>query len=110
MNNYSLKLKKNPTMKDFHAYVERLEIIRGFSNEDILEKCLLLGEEVGELFKSIRKEKGIKVDHTNSKFKSISEELADILIFLLSIANRFNINLEDSFRLKEKINKKREWL
>jgi NTP pyrophosphatase (non-canonical NTP hydrolase) len=39
----------------------------------------------------------------------VEEELADIIIYLSSIANRYNINLETAFRNKEEINKKREW-
>jgi len=103
-----LNLKDNPTLKDFQNYVTQLEEERGFSNEPILGQCLQLGEEVGELFKAIRKKKKIKVDH-NSKFGSVDEELADILIFICSIANRFNIDLEQAFRDKEEINKKRTW-
>ena len=68
----------------------------------------MLGEEVGELFKAIRKSEGIKIDH-NSKFSSIEDELADVLIFVLSIANRHDIDLEKAFRSKEEVNKKRVW-
>ncbi len=68
----------------------------------------MLGEEVGELFKAIRKSENIKIDH-NSKFGSVEEELADVLIFMCSIANRFDIDLEKAFREKEEINKKRVW-
>ena len=68
----------------------------------------MLGEEIGELFKAIRKKEKIKVDH-NSKFGSIDEELADIIIYLCAIANRFDIDLEKAFRDKEEINKKRAW-
>ena len=82
---------------------------RGFEKEDVLKKCLLLGEEIGELFKAIRKkDKVIKIDH-NSKFGSIDEELADIFIYLCAIAIRFGIDLEHSFRDKEDLNKERIW-
>jgi len=102
-------LKENPTLKDFQKYVKELEIERGFENEDVLKKCLLLGEEIGELFKAIRKkDKIIKVDH-NSKFSSVDEELVDIVIYICAIANRFDIDLEKAFRAKEEINKKRTW-
>jgi len=101
-------LKNNPTLKDFQNYVVELEKERGFDKEETLQKCLLLGEEVGELFKAIRKKEKIKIDH-NSKFGSVDEELADILIYLCAIANRFNIDLEKAFRDKEEINKKRIW-
>jgi NTP pyrophosphatase (non-canonical NTP hydrolase) len=68
----------------------------------------MLGEEVGELFKAVRKAEKIKLDH-NSKITSVSEELADVLIFLCSIANKFEIDLEKAFREKEEINKTRSW-
>lgn len=102
-------LEENPTLKKFQDYVRELEIERGFEKENVLAKCLLLGEEVGELFKAIRKkDKIIKIDH-NSKFGSIDEELVDIVIYLCAIANRFDIDLEQAFREKEELNKKRTW-
>jgi len=102
------ELKSNPTLKDYQKYVTELELERGFSEQNVIEKCLMLGEEVGELFKAVRKAENIKVDH-NSTFTSISEELADILIFVCSIANRCGVDLEQAFRAKEEINKNRTW-
>jgi len=52
-----------------------------------------LGEEVSELFKAIRKSEKMGVDQ-NSKIGSVDEELADVLIFVCSIANPFGIDLE----------------
>jgi len=104
-----LILKEDPILKDFQKYVEELEIERGFEKEDVFQKCLLLGEEVGELFKTVRKKDKItKIDH-NSKFGSIDEELADIVILICTIANRLDIDLEKAFREKEELNKKRVW-
>ncbi|MBA3046958.1 pyrophosphohydrolase [Patescibacteria group bacterium] len=104
-----LTLNSDPTLKDLQDYVRRLEAERNFDKEDVLQKCLLLGEEVGELYKAIRKKsKIIKVDHKSS-FGSVEEELADIIIYICAIANRFNIDLEQSFREKEELNKKRAW-
>lgn len=101
-------LNQKPTLSDFQQYVRELEEERGFTDQNVLQKCLMLGEEVGELFKAIRKNENITVDH-NSKFGSIEDELADVLIFILSIANKHDINLEKAFRNKEEINKKRVW-
>jgi len=106
--NKKLILKESPNLKDLQNYVKKLEKIRGFDDETILGKCLMLGEKVGELFKAVRKQTGIKVDQ-NSKFKDIDDELADILIFILAIANRLDINLEEAFRQKEIKNKQRNW-
>ena len=101
-------LKEKPTLGDIQKYVIELEKERGFTEDNVLKKCLMLGEEIGELFKSIRKSEKIKIDY-NSKFSSVDEELADIIIFICSIANRFKIDLEKAFRDKEEINKKRLW-
>jgi len=101
-------LPPHPKLPDLQKYVQELEKEREFENETVLQKCLLLGEEVGELFKAVRKKNKIKIDH-NSKFGSVDEELADILIYICAIANRYKINLEKAFRDKEKINKKRIW-
>jgi len=101
-------LKANPTLSDFQKYVAELEVERGFSAQTTIDKCLLLGEEVGELFKAVRKAEGLSID-SNSTSTEIGDELTDIIIYLCAIANRKNINLEDSFRLKEEKNKKRIW-
>lgn len=101
-------LNQKPTLSDFQQYVHELEKERGFTEQTVLQRCLMLGEEMGELFKAIRKQENMEIDH-NSKFGSIEEELTDIFIFMCSIANRYNIDLEKVFRDKEEVNKKRVW-
>lgn len=102
------ELKKNPTLRDYQNYVVELEKERGFDFQTPVEKCLLLGEEIGELFKAVRKASNIKID-TQSNVTSISEELADIFIYLCALANRYQIDIEKAFREKEKINHQRTW-
>jgi len=102
------ELRDKPTLANFQKYVSELEKERGFSSQTIIDKCLLLGEETGELFKAVRKAEGLVVD-TNSNFTEIGDELADIFIYLCAIANRKNIDLEEAFRVKEEKNKKRVW-
>ena len=68
----------------------------------------IIGEEVGELFKAIRKSEGLSID-ANSKFTEIGDELTDIFIYLCAIANRNNIDLQTAFRAKEEKNKLRTW-
>lgn len=96
------------TLQNLQIYVKKLELERGFDHQTIIEKCLLLGEEVGELFKAVRKSEKIKIDN-NSKKHEVGNELADILIYLCAIANRYQIDLETAFLEKEEINKKRVW-
>jgi len=102
------ELRSNPTLADFQRYVTQLEQERGFAEQTLLDKCLLLGEEVGELFKAVRKSEGLLIDKTSS-VGEIGDELADILIYLCAIANRTGIDLETAFRDKEARNHTRTW-
>ncbi len=102
------ELNNKPTLTDFQKYVTELEHERGFIKQTTIDKCLLLGEEVGELFKAVRKSEGLAID-TNSTFTEIGDELADVFIYLCAIANRKGIDLEEAFRAKEEKNKKRVW-
>jgi NTP pyrophosphatase (non-canonical NTP hydrolase) len=45
--------------------------------------------------------------NSKSKYGDIANELADFLIFLISIANKYDIDSEKAFRDKEDLNKKR---
>lgn len=101
-------LPENPTLKDFQAYVWEMEKERGFETQTTLEKCLLLGEEVGELFKSIRRQTNIAIDQTTD-VSPVAEELADVLIMLVSVANHSDVDLESAFRNKEEKNDRRVW-
>jgi NTP pyrophosphatase (non-canonical NTP hydrolase) len=89
-------------------YVAEMEEERGFSHRTVIQQCLLLGEEVGELFKAVRKQQNLTVD-PQSKIGDVEEELADILIYLCAIANRLDIDLEEAFRKKEALNEERVW-
>ena len=93
------ELPDRPTLADFQTYVTRLEEERGFTRQDVLAKCLLLGKEVGELFKAVRKVQGIALDAT-ARVDGPAGELADVFIFLCAIANRLGVDLETAFREK----------
>ena len=58
-----LHLKEKPLLIDCQEYVKEIELERGFSSQTVIEKCLLMGEEIGELFKSVRKAEKILIDN-----------------------------------------------
>ena len=97
------------SLRGLQNYVEKLEADRGFSRDSVLQKCILLGEEIGELFRAIRRSEGISIDVRDNREVNPAHELADILIILATIANRLNIDLEDAIRVKEEINNHRVW-
>lgn len=104
-----LELKQNPTLADFQNYVKQMKIERGFNITDKFYECCLLAEECGELISAVRKNSKNGSVASNSKVESVSEELADVFIYLCSLANMFDVDLERSFREKEELNKTRIW-
>jgi len=102
------ELGKTPRLEDLQRYVAELENERGFDTQTARDKCLLLGEEVGELFRAVRRAEGLKVDST-SRRAEVADELADCLIYLCAIANRYGVDLEAAFRGKEARNASRVW-
>lgn len=101
-------LSTNPTIKELQAYVAAIEVERSFADQSVVQKCLLLGEEVGELFKAVRTCSGIGVDPRSSRH-AVADELADVLIFLIAIANRVDVDLATAFLEKEARNSDRVW-
>lgn len=96
------------SLRMLQDYVAQAEVERGFDQQNDLEKCLLLGEEVGELFRAVRRSSGLAVD-ARSEVKEVASELADILNYVLAIANRHQIDLGQAFIAKELINRERKW-
>lgn len=87
------------------AYIKRIVTARGFGDESIRDVVLLLVEEVGELAKAVRRAVGLKTSPSSSTLqKTVSHELADCLIYLLDIANLTDVDLEQAFQEKEKLN------
>ena len=105
-----LVLKDKPTLADIQQYVKDMEADRGFTDFDVISQCLMLAEEVGELFKCIRKtHTDLGMDAAKKYDIDPAGEVADVLIMLTAIANRLNIDIEQAFRDKEEKNKKRTW-
>ncbi|MCA1606748.1 MAG: pyrophosphohydrolase [Acidobacteria bacterium] len=103
-----LPLNQAATLHDIQRYVAEMEKERGFSDRDVVQQCLLLGEEVGELFKAVRKCKKMRIG-TTSITGTVDEELADVLIYLCAIANRLGVSIDEALRQKETFNETRTW-
>ncbi|WP_430785233.1 MazG nucleotide pyrophosphohydrolase domain-containing protein [Actinoplanes sp. G11-F43] len=103
-----LPLSPAATLADIQHYVAEMETERGFAGRGVVDQCLLLGEEVGELFKAVRKSEHLPVGST-SIVGTVDEELADILIFVCAVANRYGIDLTEALRRKEEHNERRVW-
>lgn len=102
-------LDQGQPLEEIQRYVSDMEVARGFAHRDVVSQCLLLGEEVGELFKAVRKQDENFTIDPNSRVGTPDEELADVLIYLCSIANRLGIDLDEALRKKEARNEQRRW-
>ncbi|MCC6643375.1 hypothetical protein IT411_01380 [Candidatus Peregrinibacteria bacterium] len=104
-----LHLKANPTLQDYQQYVRDMIEERGFKDETIQDLLMLLMEECGELARACRKYTSIKSDANREQQENLQHELADILMYVFAIANKYQLDLEKAFRDKEEINKQRIW-
>lgn len=103
-----LTLQPNPTLHDLQAYVKAMLKERGFNEESIPQRFMLLLEECGEFARASRKHVGIKFADDTSRAQA-NEEAADVFIILLGLCNMLNIDLEQAFRDKEAKNQHRTW-
>lgn len=104
------EIPKGSDLSSLQNYIRKMIRLRNFEEESILDAVLLLVEEVGELAKAVRHKVGLMTDLSNvNNDHSISNELADCLIYILDIANLAGINLEEALREKEKINARKKW-
>ena len=104
------KLPYTPTLPELQKYMAINCEERGWDKTDVLETFLLFSEEIGELAKAIRNRRGLYTEKGKViKDNELESEFADVLGYLLELANKFNVDLESAFREKEKMNAEREW-
>ncbi|MCA9538181.1 MAG: hypothetical protein KC620_04805 [Myxococcales bacterium] len=107
------ELPPAPTMRDFQAYVHALEAWHGWLEVDLVHNCFLMGEEVGELFKAVRRHlkyyEAAESPAAADTRAHVAEELVDVFNYLAAIANRLDIDLEAAFRDKNTRNLDRTW-
>jgi NTP pyrophosphatase (non-canonical NTP hydrolase) len=103
------QLAERPTLGDLQAYVAEVCQERGWTKDTPAEKFVLFIEEVGELAKAMRKAAGLYDEPAKQHAMSLEEEFADVLSYLLDLANCFQIDLEQVFRAKEQVNQARTW-
>jgi NTP pyrophosphatase (non-canonical NTP hydrolase) len=97
------------TLGALQRYVAAVCVERGWTKDTPPEKFTLFIEEVGELAKAIRKHNGLYAEAAKSGDWSLEEEFADVLSYLLDLANCYGVDLEAAFRAKEAINNSRTW-
>jgi NTP pyrophosphatase (non-canonical NTP hydrolase) len=108
-----ITLPDNAAMKEYQRYIHELEALHGWLKVDLVHNCFLMGEEVGELFKAVRRYNKL-FDEAGAlppeeARAAVAEELVDVFNYLLAIANRTGVDLEEAFRQKNALNQTRKW-
>lgn len=104
-----LSKKENLTIKDMQKHMDIFVKKHGWNKDDIYKKFLLFSEEIGELAKEIRKSEKLYMEDTKNNSKDLEGEFADVLNYLLDLANHMNVDLETAYRNKNQENLRREW-
>lgn len=92
-------------LKALQNYYKRVAERRGWDKETAKDTLLLVTEEVGELARAVRKYEGMNRDHDYNV--ELSDELADVQLYLLHLANQTGIDLGNSVTQKEIKNEER---
>ena len=101
------------SLSQLQSEVKDLVIRKGFRDETLQDKIVLLTEEIGELARVARFLTGIKASRTRPSRRSreaLADELADCLIYLVDVANLEKCSLEQAVSRKLSSDLKRRWV
>lgn len=101
-------LPENASLRTIQDYVRKLEIERGFHDRSAVDQCLKLFEEAGELSRAVGALSGQPVD-PQGRIADLGGEAVDVLLMLIAVINRYDVDLEEAFRRKEERNNARRW-
>lgn len=87
-------------------YYEKVSNRRGWNKETPRDTMLLLTEEIGELARAIRKSQGLKRDDGYDDV-GLLDELADVQLYLVHLANSLGVRLDEAVNQKEAKNEER---
>ncbi|MFZ5828048.1 MAG: MazG nucleotide pyrophosphohydrolase domain-containing protein [Bacillota bacterium] len=104
------RLSERASLPALQRYIDEMMQHRGFAGAANLQLMLLMVEEVGELARALRKPVGLKTDPEREAGRGpVQEELADVLIYLLALANGTGTDLAAALKQKEAQNGRRVW-
>lgn len=94
---------------DFQRFHLEFDRVKGFS-DDLFLNFVLLQEEIGELATEVlnrwrRDQEDLPVDNLDK----LRSELADVLAYIIKIANYTGVDLEQAYLEKMSLNQRRRW-
>ncbi|MBO1628336.1 MazG nucleotide pyrophosphohydrolase domain-containing protein [Bacillus arachidis] len=91
-------------LSEFQQYVANFSEEKGFQNTTIEMRTMYLMAELGELAEAI-----VKRNEDKNTNREIGLEMFDVIWNVCDLANKLEIDLEEAFQEKMKINRDREW-
>ncbi|WP_243523291.1 MazG nucleotide pyrophosphohydrolase domain-containing protein [Bacillus pseudomycoides] len=91
-------------LSEFQQYVANFSEKKGFQNTTIEIRTMYLMAELGELTEAI-----VKRNEGKNAKREIGLEMFDVIWNVCDLANKLEIDLEEAFQEKMKINRDREW-
>lgn len=98
---------KKGTIRNLQKHIAYKIEKRGFKDETIHERLLLLVEEVGELVNACRKITGMNCDVNRKIEVNVGEEVIDVINMVFAVGIELGLDIEKEFFKKEEIIEKR---
>ena len=93
------------SLTDIQDLIQQQSVRLGFDNETTQQLILMAVEEIGELAAIERRRSGLIAAHQRNK--DFAGEIADLLIYTISIANNEKVCIQKSLLEKMSLNEKR---
>ena len=108
MEKETKKLKAG-TIQNLQEYICEKIKDRGFEEESLRERLLMLAEEVGELIRACKKIDGRYVDQKREIVSEAGKELCDVINMTFAVGVKLGLDIEKEFLAKEAIIDKRKY-
>jgi NTP pyrophosphatase (non-canonical NTP hydrolase) len=99
---------QNASLAAYQQYVQQVMRERGFDDETVSQKFMLLLEEAGGFAKAARKQANL-AQSTDATIDDPADAAADVFAILLDLCNQLGIDLEQAFIGREQKNQARTW-
>jgi NTP pyrophosphatase (non-canonical NTP hydrolase) len=99
---------RDAALAAYQQYIKQVMTERGFDEESVSQKFMLLLEEAGEFAQAAR-EKASLAQATDADIEDMNDAVADVFAILLDICNHLSLDLEKAFINREHKNQTRTW-
>lgn len=99
---------QNASLAAYQQYVRQVVRERGFDDETISQKFMLLLEEAGGFARAARKQANL-AEAADAPADTLGDAAADVFSILLDICNQLGLDLEQAFINREQKNQSRTW-